>query len=319
LELFFSAKLLPLNFLPVLQLDKMNMKIKFFLILFAAVFFSSCEKNVTFRLDQSAPKLVVDASIENGKPPVVILSASLDYFSKINPSILEQSFVHNADVFISNGSLTHKLKEYTVDAGGGYLLYYYSIDSSNLATAFTGQLKQQYSLKIVTGGNEYTAITTIPDISKRIDTVYWKAAPAGIPDNKVALMVKVTDPPGLGDYSRYFTKDDSEPFYPGINSVFDDQIIDGTTYQIQVDRGFPRNLAGKNDSLVYFSKGDTVTFKLCTIDKATYDFWRTMEFSYASVGNPFSTPTKVLSNIKPDALGYFGGYAAQYRTIIIPR
>ncbi|HEU4576494.1 MAG TPA: DUF4249 family protein, partial [Chitinophagaceae bacterium] len=100
------------------------MKIKFFLILFAAVFFSSCEKNVTFRLDQSAPKLVVDASIENGKPPVVILSASLDYFSKINPSILEQSFVHNADVFISNGSLTHKLKEYTVDAGGGYLLYY---------------------------------------------------------------------------------------------------------------------------------------------------------------------------------------------------
>jgi hypothetical protein len=43
-----------------------------------------------------------------------------------------------------------------------------------------------------------------------------------------------------------------------------------------------------------------------------------MEFSYASLGDPFSSPTKVLSNIKGDALGYFGGYASQYRTIIIP-
>jgi hypothetical protein len=44
-----------------------------------------------------------------------------------------------------------------------------------------------------------------------------------------------------------------------------------------------------------------------------------MEFSYASVGNPFSTPTKVMSNISNGALGYFGGYASQYRTLIIPQ
>jgi hypothetical protein len=44
-----------------------------------------------------------------------------------------------------------------------------------------------------------------------------------------------------------------------------------------------------------------------------------MEFSYQSVGNPFSTPVKVQSNINGDALGYFGGYASQYRTLIVPR
>ena len=59
--------------------------------------------------------------------------------------------------------------------------------------------------------------------------------------------------------------------------------------------------------------------KVCNIDKATFDFWRTMEFSYASVGNPFSTPTKVLGNISGNALGYFGGFAAQFRTLIIPK
>jgi hypothetical protein len=68
-----------------------------------------------------------------------------------------------------------------------------------------------------------------------------------------------------------------------------------------------------------FNKGDTVQLKLCTIDKATFDFWRTTEFNFASVGNPFSSPTRVLSNLSNGALGYFGGYAVQYRRLLIPR
>jgi hypothetical protein len=129
-------------------------------------------------------------------------------------------------------------------------------------------------------------------------------------------MVKATDPPGYGDYIRYFTSRNSEPFYPGLNSVFDDQIIDGTTYSVEIERGVDRNLP-RQDGYTFFNKTDTVTLKLCNIDKATYDFWRTMEFSYASVGNPFASPTKVLGNIDNGALGYFGGYAAQFKTVII--
>jgi len=282
------------------------------------VFLSSCEKNVSFKLADTQPKLVVEASIENGQAPTVVLSNSLDYFSEISPQILQQSFVHGADVSVSNGVLTHKLKEYSFDQNG-YTFFYYSIDSSNLVTAFPGELNTSYSLKINSQGKEYTAVTTIPRVTKIIDSVFWKKASDFLPDSVVALMVKATDPPGYGDYVRYYTKDNSEPFYPGINSVFDDQIVDGTTYTLQVDRGYPRNLGMTEDNLVYFNKGDTVTFKLCNIDKATFDFWRTMEFSYASVGNPFSSPTKVLSNINGNALGYFAGYAAQYHTIIIPK
>jgi len=288
-----------------------------FFTLVMAVFFS-CEKNVSFKLHDAETKIVVEASIENDKPPTVVLSTSLDYFSEISPAILENSFVHNAEILISNGVLTHKLKEYQF-VQNGYSFSYYSIDSSSPATAFTGQLNTGYSLKINSQGEEYTATTTIPGITKRVDSVFWKQAPVYLPDSLAALMVKVTDPPGYGDYVRYYTKDNSEPFYPAINSVFDDQIIDGTTYTLQVDRGYPRNLGLTKDELVYFNKGDTVTFKLCNIDKASFDFWRTMEFSYASVGNPFSSPTRVLSNINGNALGYFAGYAAQYHTIVIPK
>ncbi|MGC4035019.1 MAG: DUF4249 domain-containing protein [Chitinophagaceae bacterium] len=288
------------------------------LLFLLSVVLNSCEKNVSFKLHDEEQKLVVEATIENGQVPTVVLSNSLDYFSAISPEILEKSFVHDADVSISNGTLTHKLKEYTYSQNG-YNFYYYSVDSSSLATAFAGQLNTSYSLKINVAGNEYNAVTTIPKITKVIDSVFTRRASEFLPDSLQALVITATDPPGYGDYVRYYTKDNSEPFYPGINSVFDDQIIDGTTYTLQVDRGYPRNLGLTEDNLIYFNKGDTVTFKLCNIDKATFDFWRTMEFAYASVGNPFSSPTKVLSNIGGNGLGYFAGYAAQYRTIVIPK
>ena len=45
----------------------------------------SCEKSVSFELDNVAPKLVVEATIENGQAPIVYLSRSLAYFSTLNP------------------------------------------------------------------------------------------------------------------------------------------------------------------------------------------------------------------------------------------
>ncbi len=293
------------------------MKLSVILIL-STLFLYSCEKGVEFKLDEVTPKLVVEATIENGQAPVVYLSKSQAYFSQIDLTALTNNFVRNAEVYVSNGILTHKLKEYAVPVGVGINFYYYSNDPTSPGTAFIGQLNKPYSLRIVSEGKEYSAITTIPNSTRRIDSLFSKPAPVGNPSEKVALMIKAYDQPGFGDYIRYFTKRNRETFYPGLTSVFDDQVIDGSNFEIQVERGVDRN-DSHPDGYTFFNKGDTVTLKLCNIDKATFDFWRTMEFTYASVGNPFSSPTKVVSNIKGGGLGYFGGYAAQYRTIIIPQ
>lgn len=289
-----------------------------FLFIMACGFWS-CEKDIDFKLIEQEPKIVVEATIENGQPPVVFLSRSLNYFSTLSPDLLAQSFVHGADVFVSNGTRTQKLKEYQTPVVGGYAFSYYTIDSSNLAEAFLGELSHRYKLRIVAGGKEYTANTTIPALTKRIDSIWWKKAPPQADSNDVIVVVKATDPPGFGDYIRYFTKRNSEPFLPPLNATFDDLFIDGTTYELPIERGVDRNLKKVEDEDRFFKRGDTVTLKMCNIDKATYDFWRTMEFSYASVGNPFSTPVTVQGNISGNALGYFGGYAAQYRTLIVPR
>ncbi len=279
---------------------------------------TSCERSVQFDLESSTPKLVVEATIENGQAPVVILSRSMGFFSTIDPSLLQDFFVRDAEVYISNGVLTHRLREFQVPAGGGTSLYYYSNDPASPGTAFSGELNRAYSLRILWQGKEFTAETSIPDTAKQVEALFWKPAPAGNPPEKVVLMVRAFDPPGFGNYFRYFTKRNGEPFYPGLISVYDDQVIDGSVYEVQVERGIERT-GSVPDYYSFFDRGDTVTLKLCDIDKATYDFWRTMEFTYASVGNPFSSPTRVLSNINGGALGYFGGYAARYRTLIIPQ
>ncbi|MEO6070508.1 MAG: DUF4249 domain-containing protein [Chitinophagaceae bacterium] len=291
---------------------------KIFSLFAAILILSGCEKKVAFTLKESDPKLVVEATIENDGAPRVVLTNSLNYFSTISPELLLNSFVHGAEVTISNGIKTHRLKEYSVPFTAGIRLYYYSNDSSNATTSFTGKLNTAYSLKIISGGKEYTSQTTIPNLTKRIDSVWYKPAPKDPAKKIILMMVRVTDPKGYGDYVRYFTRKNRQPFLPGFNSVYDDQIIDGTTYDLEVDPGVDRNQPLKEDERA-FKRGDTVTLKLSNIDKNTFDFWRTMEYSYSSIGNPFSSPTKVINNISNGALGYFGGYASQYRTLIIPK
>ncbi|MES2003300.1 MAG: DUF4249 domain-containing protein [Bacteroidota bacterium] len=279
----------------------------------------ACEKTLTIEPTIQPSKLVVEAQIENAQAPVVILSNSLDYFSTIDAATLNGSYVHNAVVTVSDGSKTVPLQEVSVPLSGGYFFYYYTSNQSTPATTMAGVFGKQYTLKIQTGGQAYTSTTQIPLLAKKIDSLWWKKAPNNADTNKVVLMGRVTDPPGYGNYIRYFTSSNNRDFYPGMNSVFDDQIIDGKTYDIQIDRGVSKNEKIKFDDYGYFKRGDTAIVKFCNIDKASYDFWRTWEFTYQSVGNPFSTPGKVLGNIDNGGLGSFCGYAVQYKSLIIPK
>jgi len=290
--------------------------IRFFVFCLLAVFFISCEKSIDFKLNDAAEKLVVNGVIENGQPPRIVLNKSFSYYNNIDANLLLNSFVHDADVYLSNGTLTHKLKEQTYSPFPGLNFYYYGIDSSDLNTAFVGELNTTYQLRILSAGKEYLSSTIIPAIGRPIDSLYSKPVPQDPDTTRRLLMLKTSDAPGLGNYVRYFTKINDQPFFPGLNSVFDDQIIDGTTYTIPVDPGVDRNniIDPTNN---FFHAGDTVTLKLCSIDRPTFLFWNSWEFSQQAIGNPFSQPNKVLSNITNGALGVFCGYGAVYRTLII--
>ena len=287
-------------------------------VLLFLVCLTSCEKVLDVQPATDLGTLVVDGTIESGQPPIIVLSTSLNYFSKVSPEILSGSQVHNARVIVSDGLRTHQLKEYKRDLGNGYNLSYYSSDTASPSTVIIGEPGKTYMLTIETGGKQYQASTKIPLLQKQVDSIWWKKAPGEADSLKAVVVARVTDPAGYGNYIRYYTRVNSGNFLPGANSVFDDQIVDGTTYDIQVDQGIDRNDPPDFENYGFFKKGDTATIKFANIDKATYDFWRTIEYSYQSIGNPFSTPTTIINNVS-GALGAFCGYSIQFKTLIIPK
>jgi hypothetical protein len=294
--------------------------LKYIIFLFVCVTFLGCEKVINIAPANVEDKLVVDATIENNMVPFVTLSTSLKYFSTLSLTQLQNSFVNNAVVTISNGTRIITLKEYGIPITGG-LVYVYA-PNLNADTSFKGELGKTYTLNITTAnGKTYNATTSIPQIRKRIDSLRWRPAPAIVDSpNRAVVLGRFFEPTPLGDYIRFATKVNREPFYYGRASVVDDFFVDGQSYEFQIDKNNdilnPNNDAYKE----FYKRGDTVTLKVSNIDKPSFDFWSTLEFSISNVGNPFGSPITVQTNIKGNpALGVFTGYATQYKTIIIPR
>ncbi|MCB0697084.1 MAG: DUF4249 domain-containing protein [Chitinophagaceae bacterium] len=284
--------------------------------------FLSCEKEVKIDLNTGEPRLVVEGGIENDLPPIVLLTKSIGYFDKITLETLQNTSVHGAEVYVSNGTKTVQLHEYSVDTGNnGVKFYYYSlIDFNNpvippLDSFMVGEIEKYYILTIKYEGQTYTSTTKIPNPTP-IDSILTK-----VPDRPAAdthsrtLQVYFKDPDTAGNYVRYYTSRNDEPMYPGLNSVYSDEIIDGKLFNTEFVLGEPRSTTKPFDSLGLCYPGDSITFKWAAIDKNVYDFWNTYEFALGTLGSPFATPIQVKSNISNNALGVWAGYGALYYTL----
>lgn len=278
-------------------------------VLLALTLLSSCEKEVHITLASTPPQLVVQGVIENNQPPYVLLTTTIGFFSNVDLSTVQNIFVHNAVVKVSDGTKTTTLREYTADTTNGNKFYVYTIDTANLGNALIGEIGKQYTLTIISNGITYTSTTAIPT-PKGLDTL-WFGAPIftrkKTPANALELFGNYTDPDTMGNYVRYYTRRNSEPFYAG--GLFNDQLVNGKHINdVDLFAGFANTADVNRDSVIYFYPGDSVTLKWCEIDKGVYDFWNTFQFSLQSGGNPFSSPINIKSNISNGALGVWAGY-----------
>ncbi len=279
----------------------------------------SCQKEIHLNLASTPPQLVVEGAIETGVPPYVFLSTTISFFSQINLNTLENSYVHNATVTVFDGDSTIKLREYIVDTAGGSKIYFWSIDTSNLSNIMVGKVGKSYKLSVVYNGTTYTSTTKIPAV-KGLDSI-WFATPTfknkNTPDSAWEMFANYTDPDTIGNYVRYFTKINSQPFYP--SQLFSDEIVNGKLVpDLALPAGYLQTTNANGDSLNYVYPGDTVVIKWCEIDRGVYDFWNTWQFANNAIGNPFASPINIQSNISNGALGVWAGYGSALYTVIVP-
>ncbi len=296
---------------------------------------ASCEKDITVKLPKSEPKLVVEGSIEQGQPPIVVLTRTIGYFEPADIKTMESLFVHNADITVSNGTVSRKLIEICTNDLPDSVVYLIAqlsgLNVNQLAainycvyTTFDqsiwGEVGKTYDLTIHAEGKTLTSTTTIPNLIP-LDSVWYKNQ--GTYDTMGYVWIRLTDPPELGNAYRVFTKRRGKDarMIPILGSVFDDKFINGITIDFYAVRGREFNSLAPDDTgeqFGYYKISDTIDVKFCNIDINSFQFWRTYESEVTNNGNPFASPSTITTNIKGGGLGIWCGYGANYYTIIPP-
>lgn len=294
----------------------------------------ACEKEYIPNLPTQTDDVVVEGYIEAGRnatPPYVILTKSLPFFKEIKNA--NNLFVSGAEVWVSNGKDSVRLQEYcwkdldpairqqaakafgieldSVTADFNFCVYL------DFAQRLKGEVGKTYSLRIKTqDGKVLTAQTTIPRGIAIDSAVFIK--PPGVNNNDTMAQMRAyaNDPKGA-DFYRYFTSVNGSSYVAGANSVTDDAFFDGINTKFNLFKSEPRDANTDPSVFGLWKRGDTISVKFCTIDKAHFDFWNTLEYN-ANSGGPFSSYTRVKHNIN-GGMGIWGGYNASYFDTVVPK
>ena len=274
-------------------------------------FLYSCTEDINLTVVGGDKKIVIEGSIENGKPARVMvtrnspLGQTLDYNNLL---------VTNAQVYVSNGIITDTLRfNYPILDLTSSIPFLYK------GSAFVGVPGQTYYLTVIADGITYSSITTIPALVS-LDSVWWKEQPPK--DSLGFAWAHLSEPAGFGNaykwYAKRPTKDDR--FLAPYASTFDDKFIDGKSFDFAYNRGTDPNATAAAPPILtddgYFKKTDTIYIKFCTIDYFTAKFYTTYEAALQTNGNPFASPVSIISNIYGGGLGVWGGFGCTYDTIL---
>lgn len=303
------------------------------------VFVVACEEPINVDLPEAEAKLVVEGTIEQERPPLVILTRSTGYFDPTNIAAFENSFVHDARISVNNGTETVVLQELCANSlpddllpvaaellgvppnslrSINYCIYTVPLLDLLSGTFFAGEIGKRYDLRIEAEGKVLTSSTNIQQLIP-LDSLWYEPRGADTSNLEGAIWGKLTDPDTIGNAYRWQARlvNESTVFVAPFNSAFRDEFINGTTFDFGYIHGDdPNTLDGQR----FFSEGDTVIVKFSTIDRPVYRFIRVFESEVANNGNPFGAPTTIPSNIEGEAgLGVWSGYGAIYDTVICLR
>lgn len=254
------------------------------------------------------PKLVIDGSIEQGDFARVLLTQSMSYFDQLDSAKVRRLVVTTAKVTVSTEGMSEVLTLKRDERFFPPFVY--------TSTLLRGEVGKSYTLTVEWRGQTYSAVTSIPEVS-RFDALWFETLPTS--DSLGYVFGRFTDDGAKENYYRVFTRREGKDsrFIPIYLSAIGDQSFNGKSFTFSLLRG-PDNFTNVVDDL-YFKKGEVVFIKLATMDRAHFDFWRTLERELYVIGNPFaSSGNQILSNIdNKKALGVWGGYGSvTYRFVV---
>ncbi len=248
----------------------------------SALFLTSCQKVINIDLNSSAPTIVIEGNINDQPGPyIVTVSRTVNFNQPDTFPPISAAFITIAD--------NHRHTDTLVESSPGV----YS------TTKITGSPGRTYTLKVITNGKTYTAISTMP-MAVTFDTL-TPFSQVGFRDTNLYVSAGFKDPSKQTNYYR---------FREAINYTVKPSIF---VTDDQYENGRYINYVLKSDSSL--KSGDVVIVEMQCIDEATYQYFNT--FNEAS-GATNLTPANPASNISNNALGYFSAHTSRYKGLVIP-
>lgn len=306
------------------------------------LFLSSCEKDITVDLPQVPEQLVVEGIIEPGMPPFVILTRTQSFFAPTDLNSIASMFVGGATVTVSTSGevwVLDQLCSTLLDSASLAIAAEATglspdlLASANICIyttlnpAHVGVINQTYRLDISAEGKTLSAVSTIPT-PVPLDSVWFKLALITAGDDSLGYAwARISDPDTMGNGYRWAAQrinrrangevKDANYISP-LGSTYNDKYINGLTFEFTEARGrqyFGSNIEDENEEAGYFKVGDTIAVKAMSIGRKEFDFYSTYDTNVGSLGDLFSTPTNVKTNIT-GGLGIWAGRGVYLDTII---
>lgn len=262
-----------------------------YLFILASIFLG-CQKEIDVDLNESNPKVVIEANFNaNAQSVDVKASRTSNFFDNSSSPIITNATVSIID---PNGIETS--------------IPFNGIDGYNLV-GYLPQYDATYTLKVMVDGAVYLAESFLPT-PVAIETPTYEYVPpgpfSGSGEDGYIIYMNINDPAVVKNFYAGVLKVNGE-----LRSLFtqmftqDDSVTDGNLVE--------RPLFGDN---TLFQIGDTVGIELRSIDEPMFDYINEIN-SILGAGQGSAAPGNPTNNWNNGALGYFSAYSSDYKEVVI--
>ena len=239
-----------------------------YIYIFAALLFTSCEELINIDLNETNPRYVIEADLND----------------LVTEQQIKVSQTVAFDAPVRNKPIDQAIVKVTDDKGNQY--NFTSAGNGIYKSSFKPKDKTRYNLKVTIDNQDFVAssyMNSYIDVDSLgiIEDVIFS-------DTVYSVTLKFVDPKNQPNYYKYNISVNGNKFE--FSRVFSDKFNDGLYITHQISDN-------SNDIII----GDTVVVERQIVDKSVYNYWNEV----LSINPGSAAPANPTSNISNGALGYF--------------
>lgn len=282
-----------------------NMKISSILAILTLIVFASCEDSCTPDVIADRMPLVVEGWIEEGEAPIVMVTRALD--------------LNNGETRIEDA--VEKWCRVTIfDDGDPYILTArrdtaYIPDFIFTTSRLKGKVGHTYRLLVETDDTVASA-ESILRRSASISRI--EAERIQDSDSLFSLRAYINDVDTSAYYKVFCKSSSDRRHFPSFMGNLDGSVYDASI-GMSVTRGVHSAfLEDKHAFSHFFTSGEIVEVKVCSIDRSLFDFWTAYDLNVISSSNIFLTFVSNCPGNIIGAKGYWAAYGSSLKVCRIP-